>query len=93
MPEWQEENRRIEALWQSHPQGATQLALDRARQTMRTTHRLDRGNFLAPAEEVTPGVPAFLHPLEQDGQATAATGSILPGGWPIAVRRRRRVRS
>ena len=27
VPEWQEENRRIEALWQSHPQGATQLAL------------------------------------------------------------------
>ena len=28
VPEWQEENRRIEALWQSHPQGTTQLALD-----------------------------------------------------------------
>ncbi len=27
VPEWQEENRRLEALWQSHPQGATQLAL------------------------------------------------------------------
>ena len=30
----------------------------------RPTHRLDRGNFLAPAEEVSPGVPAFLHPLQ-----------------------------
>lgn len=63
VPEWQEENRRIEALWQSHPQGATQLAL-KERETPRTTHRLERGNFLAPKEEVEPGTPAFLHPLE-----------------------------
>jgi hypothetical protein len=63
VPDWQEENRRIEALWQSHPQGATQLALVE-RETPRKTHRLERGNFLAPAEEVTPGVPAFLQPLE-----------------------------
>lgn len=61
--EWREDNRRIEALWQSHPQGTTQLALAE-RQEPRTTHRLERGNFLAPAEAVTPGVPAFLHPLE-----------------------------
>ena len=60
--EWSEENRRIEALWQSHPQGATQLAL-KEREATRKTHRLERGNFLAPAEEVERGVPAFLHPL------------------------------
>jgi hypothetical protein len=60
--EWQEENRRIEALWQSHPRGTSQLALQQ-RESPRPTHRLDRGNFLAPAEEVTPGVPAFLHPI------------------------------
>ncbi len=64
VPEWSEENRRIEALWQSHPQGATQLALEE-RESWRSTHRLERGNFLAPAEEVSPGVPAFLHPLER----------------------------
>ncbi len=29
----------------------------------RPTHRLERGNFLMPAEEVTPGAPSFLHPL------------------------------
>ena len=34
----------------------------------RPTHRLDRGNFLAPAEEVTPGVPAFLHPLDRQAR-------------------------
>jgi hypothetical protein len=69
VPEWQEENRRIEALWQSHPRGTTQLAL-KEREELRPTHRLDRGNFLAPVEEVSPGVPSFLHPL------TTATSSI-----------------
>jgi hypothetical protein len=64
VPEWQEENRRIEALWLSHPQGTTQLSLAE-RVKMRPTHRLDRGSFLAPAEVVTPGVPAFLHPLNK----------------------------
>jgi hypothetical protein len=63
VPEWSEENRRIEALWQSHPQGDTQLALIE-RASRRPTHRLERGNFLAPAEEVEPGVPAFLHALD-----------------------------
>jgi hypothetical protein len=62
VPEWQEENRRIEALWQSHPRGTTQLALEE-REKRRPTHRLDRGNFLAPKEEVSPGVPTFLHAL------------------------------
>lgn len=62
VPEWQEENRRIEALWQSHPRGTTQLVL-LERDSPRKTHRLERGNFLAPAEEVAPGVPSFLHPL------------------------------
>jgi hypothetical protein len=62
VPEWAEQNRRIEALWQSHPRGTTQLVLQE-RDVPRRTHRLERGNFLAPAEEVTPGVPAFLHSL------------------------------
>ncbi|MEX2309511.1 MAG: PSD1 and planctomycete cytochrome C domain-containing protein [Pirellulales bacterium] len=63
--EWQDENRRIEALWQSHPRGTTQLALQE-REKLRKTHRLERGNFLELAEEVTPGVPAFLHPLSDN---------------------------
>ena len=61
--EWQEENRRLEALWQSHPRGTTQLAL-LERENRRPTHLLDRGNFLAPTEKVSPGVPAFLHAME-----------------------------
>jgi hypothetical protein len=60
--DWEEENRRIELLWQSHPLGTTQLTLIK-RDKRRATHRLERGNFLAPAEEVKPGVPAFLNPL------------------------------
>jgi hypothetical protein len=70
VPEWQEENRRIEALWQSHPRGTTQLAL-LERETRRKTYRLERGNFLAPGEEVSPGVPAFLHALPQPASGTA----------------------
>ncbi len=64
-PHWSDANRRIDALWQSHPQGATQLALIE-RDGLRPTHRLERGNFLKPAEEVTPGVPSFLHPFPAD---------------------------
>jgi hypothetical protein len=66
IPEWDEQNRRIEALWQSHPQGTTQLTLAE-REKMRTSHRLERGNFLAPAEAVERGVPGFLHPLQKSG--------------------------
>lgn len=63
-PDFAEANRRIDALWQSHPRGTTQLVLLQ-RKAPRKTSRLDRGNFLAPAEEVTPGVPRFLHQLPE----------------------------
>ncbi len=63
VPQWAEANRRLEALGQSHPRGATQLALSE-RPTPRTTHRLDRGDFLKPMEQVAPGAPAFLHPID-----------------------------
>ncbi len=85
VPEWQEENRRIEALWQSHPRGATQLALQE-RENPRGTHRLDRGNFLAPAEEVTPGVPAFLHPLIEGGDSESTPPRLAFARW-LADRR------
>jgi hypothetical protein len=65
VPEWQEDNRRIDALWQSHPRGTTQLVL-LEREKLRPSHRLERGNFLSPAEEVSPGVPSFLHQLADD---------------------------
>jgi hypothetical protein len=76
--EWSEENRRIEALWRSHPRGTTQLAL-LERDDMRPTHRLDRGNFLAPKEEVTPGVPAFLHSLISGANVQDSVSAVEPG--------------
>ena len=82
VPEWQEENRRIEALWQSHPQGATQLALIE-RSKPRKTHRLERGNFLAEAEEVTPGVPAFLNPLPKVGGADTPPTRLDFAHWLV----------
>jgi mono/diheme cytochrome c family protein len=85
VPEWSEENRRIEALWQSHPQGSTQLALEE-RDSWRSTHRLERGNFLAPAEEVVPGVPAFLHSLEREDKTKANASRLDFARW-LADRR------
>jgi Protein of unknown function (DUF1553)/Protein of unknown function (DUF1549)/Planctomycete cytochrome C len=61
-PEWKAENDQIEALWRQHPQGSSQLVLDQ-RSAARTTHMLQRGDFLKPGKPVGAGVPAFLHPL------------------------------
>jgi hypothetical protein len=85
VPEWNEENRRIEALWQSHPRGTTQLALEE-RAKVRPTHRLDRGNFLAPEESVSPGVPEFLHSLDATDAQDAAPSRLDFARW-IADRR------
>jgi hypothetical protein len=82
VPEWQEDNRRIEALWQSHPQGATQLTL-KEREAPRVTHRLERGNFLAPAEEVRTGVPAFLHSLRRDNGSTSPATRLDFARWLV----------
>lgn len=63
VPEWAEANARIDALWQAQPQGDTQFTLAE-REVSRETHRLERGDFLHPAETVNPGTPAFLNPLD-----------------------------
>jgi mono/diheme cytochrome c family protein len=60
--EWKEANARIEDLWKQYPEGSTQLAL-KEREQRRPTHVLERGDFLKPKQEVTPGVPSFLNPL------------------------------
>lgn len=60
-PDFALTNLHIETLWRDHPAGTTQLVY-MERDTPRATHRLDRGDFLAPAEAVEPGVPDFLHP-------------------------------
>ncbi len=80
VPEWQDANRRIEALWQSHPRGDTQLAL-LEREKPRPTHRLDRGNFLAPKEAVAPHVPSFLHPLQSAAENAAAPTRLDFARW------------
>jgi mono/diheme cytochrome c family protein len=65
VPEWKETNARLAELWKHHPEGSSQLVLQ-ARGDSRPTHVLTRGDFLKPAQAVTPGVPAFLHPLPRD---------------------------
>ncbi|MGD9854163.1 MAG: PSD1 and planctomycete cytochrome C domain-containing protein [Planctomycetaceae bacterium] len=67
--DWKAANDCIEALWQLHPRGTTQLVL-LERDNPRRTHRLNRGDFLKPEEAVNPGVPEFLHPLEETPQPT-----------------------
>jgi hypothetical protein len=64
VPEWKEYNAKIESLWRQHPEPASQLALQ-SRDQPRTTHVLQRGDFLKPLRPVGPGVPAFLHPLSR----------------------------
>ncbi len=62
VPEWVSVNDDIEALWQQHPQGSSQLVLNE-RNMMRPTHQLIRGDFLKPGKQVQAGVPAALNPL------------------------------
>ena len=70
MPEWEEANAKIAALWRQHPEGSsTQLVLQ-ARVDARETHVLMRGDFLKPDKPVSRGVPAFLHPLPEDAPVT-----------------------
>ena len=67
VPKWASANEAIEKLWTKHPENATQLVMQRLDKG-RMTHRLERGDFLKPAETVKAGVPAFLNPLpEKEG--------------------------
>jgi mono/diheme cytochrome c family protein len=60
--EFKETNDKIEGLWKQWPNGSTALTLI-AREDPRETQILRRGDWLKPIKPVTPGVPAFLHPL------------------------------
>ena len=60
VPDWGDANARIETLWAKHPEGSTQLVMQE-REQRRPTHRLERGDFLKPAEVITPAPPKFLH--------------------------------
>ena len=63
VPEFKETNDKIEELWKKWPKETTTLTL-LARDESRDTHILKRGDWLKPTQSVTPGVPAYLHPLE-----------------------------
>ncbi|HQR08180.1 MAG TPA: PSD1 and planctomycete cytochrome C domain-containing protein [Gemmatales bacterium] len=62
VPEWKTANDQMEELWNQWPVGASSLVAQ-SRETPRDTRLLKRGDFLKPDKSVTPGVPAFLHPL------------------------------
>lgn len=72
VPEWSEANARIEALWKQHPDGSTQLVLQRM-DTMRDTFMLKRGDMLKPGDMVQPGVPEVLNPLPKNAERNRLT--------------------
>jgi hypothetical protein len=78
VPEFDEANKQITELWKRHPEGSSQLIL-RDREEARATHILKRGDFLRPDKIVTPGVPAFLHPLP----AGAAPDRLTFAKWLV----------
>ena len=78
VPEFADANERIEALWKQWPEGTPTLTLVKRQgkdptDALRTTHLLRRGDWLKPAQEVTFGVPAFLHPLPPDADGSRLT--------------------
>jgi len=78
VPEFKEANDRIEAWWKQWPEGAPTLTLERRKgvgpgEEWRATRVFKRGDWLKPAQEVTAGVPAFLHPLPTQAEPTRLT--------------------
>ena len=63
--EFADANQQISQLQAKLPDGHVQLVVQESKQR-RTTHCLERGDFLSPAEEIEPGTPAWLHPFPQD---------------------------
>lgn len=66
VPAWKDANAKIEALWKEYPEGTTQLVMHDGEARM--TRVFKRGDFLKPADQVAPGVPAFLNPLPADAK-------------------------
>jgi hypothetical protein len=72
VPEFKAVNDEIDKLWATHPEGETILNLaQRLPEHKRQTAMLDRGAWDKHTKPVTPGVPAFLHPLDDPMAATA----------------------
>ena len=71
-PGWKDANDRIESLLKQWPAGTTTLAFSPLPQP-RDTHVFIRGDLHSPGRRVTPGTPAFLHPLPPDAEPTRLT--------------------
>ncbi len=61
------ENAEIESLWHQYPETTTQLVAIATEQP-RETFVLRRGDFLSPAERVTPGAPEFLNSMPESNE-------------------------
>ena len=88
VPEWKADNDRIENQWKQWPIGSTQLALQ-ARDEMRGTAILKRGDFLKPTTPVAAGTPAFLHPLKDpkaDGSRLTLANWLVDRKSPTTAR-------
>ncbi|MDB5307892.1 MAG: hypothetical protein JWO38_2094 [Gemmataceae bacterium] len=72
VPEFKDANDEIEELWKQWPEGTTSLVVQ-SREEPRGTHLLKRGNFLKPGDEVSAGVPGFLHPLPPGAKSDRLT--------------------
>ncbi|MFI5457224.1 MAG: PSD1 and planctomycete cytochrome C domain-containing protein [Isosphaerales bacterium] len=72
VPEWKGVDAWIETLARQHPEGSSQLTL-LERPQPRSTHMLQRGDFLKPGKPVEPGVPSFLNPLPAGAPPTRLT--------------------
>ncbi|MCG6156078.1 PSD1 and planctomycete cytochrome C domain-containing protein [Rubinisphaera margarita] len=66
-PELAGVNAEFEELWKSYPAGHSQLTAQEMGEG-RETFVMERGDFLSPGDQVTPGAPSFLNPF-QDTEA------------------------
>ena len=83
VPEFKAVNDEIDKLWATYPEGETVLNLaQRLPEHTRQTAILDRGAWDKHTKPVTPGVPAFLHPLDAGHAAGAAPGGAAAAGTP-----------
>jgi hypothetical protein len=64
-----EHRKAVDAIRERMPKIPSTMVVRERTGDPRTTHRLDGGDYTRPAEEVTPGVPAVLPPLEPRGEA------------------------
>jgi mono/diheme cytochrome c family protein len=83
--EFKSRNTKLTALERGTPKRVTTLVMQELK-TPRETHLFTKGDFTRPADPVTPGMPAVLHPLERRLPArpvdTNAPRAVLEAGAP-----------